>query len=159
MEADSYSVQGAKIVSLSHTMLSANEHHGRRRVCYFNYTVPTGNEADDNHLFAAKLPEGARLLGGEICCDGAGTGAQVDVGLAGFDGSGYYDKAGTLADDDDLLGAAIDIAAAGRDEFNNTIATNFGLVLDKPCWLVLTVENAVWTAAKIIRGSIEYVVD
>lgn len=159
MTVDSYTTQGAKIVSLSHEMLSTNEHHGRRRVCYFDYTVPTGGEADDNHVFACKLPEGARLLGGEFLTDGLGTGAQVDIGLAGFDGSGYYDLAGTLADDDDLLGAAIDVAAAGRDEFNNTVALSFGLVLDKACWLVLTVENAAWSAGQVIRGAIEYVVD
>lgn len=159
MTADSYTTQAAKIVGVDYAMLSTNEHHGRRRASYFSYTVPTGGEADDNHVFAALLPEGARILGGEFICDGAGTGAQVDIGLAGFDGSGYIDKALTVEDDDDLLGAAIDIAAAGRDTFAGTIAQNYGYVLDKPCWLVLTVENAGWTEEKVIKGSVEYVVD
>jgi len=159
LTADSYTTQGDKIASLSYEMLRPYDHHGRRRVVYFDYTVPTGGEADDNHVFACKLPAGARILGGEFVTDGLGTGAQVDVGLAGFDGSGYIDAAGTVADDDDLLGAALDVAAAGNDQFAKTIAQNYGYLTEKPVWVVLTVENAAWDAAAQIAGSVEYVID
>jgi hypothetical protein len=159
MTADSYTTQGAKISGASFQMLEPKDHYGRRRVHFFDYTVPTGDEADGNHVFACKLPPNARILGGEVVCDGCGTGAEVDVGLAAFDGSGYIDSAGTVADDDDFLGAALDIAAAGRDTFAKTIAQNYGYVTEKELWLVLTVENAGWDADSVIKGSIEIVVD
>ena len=161
MTADSYSTQAAKIVGTSYEQLSSNESHGRLRICFFDYTVPTGGEADDNHLYVAKIPEGARLLGGKLVHDGLGN--AVDIGLAGYDGSGYYDLAGTLADDDDLLAIASSVASPGTVEFNSTVYlganTNFGMVLDKACWLVLTVETGAWTAGKKLSGVVYYAVD
>lgn len=157
--ADSYSTEATKIVGVGYEQLMPTESRGRRRASYFSYTVPAGGEADDNHVFACKIPEGARILGGSFKTDGCGAGAQVDIGVAAVDGSGYIDTAETVSDDDDFFGAAVDIAAAGADAFASTIAQNYGYKTEKELWLVLTVENAAWGAAAEIAGDIEYVVD
>ena len=123
------------------------------RKAFFSYTVPAGGEADGNNVGVVKgLPKGAILLGGKIAHDGLGN--AVDIGLRGTDGSGDYD--GSTADDDDFLAAASSVASAGESVFGNTIARNYGYELLKDCDLVLTVETGAWTAAKVVKGHIEY---
>ena len=91
--------------------------------------------------------------------DALGTGAQLDVGLAGADGNGFIDAAGTIDDDDDLLGAAKAVATANRISFGE-LATEAPLtIVDKDCFLVLTAENANLAADKTITGFVEYVLD
>ena len=155
---ESYSTQANKSQSPDFDQLEPTEHYGRVRASYAEYTVPAGTEADGNNVAMVRLPENARILEGYVISDDLGSG-KVDVGLSGLDGSGFIDAANTVADDDDFFGVNLDTTSAGTLEFAATAALNKGYKTEKECWLVFTVETAVWAAAAVVRALVYYVVD
>jgi len=138
--------------------LKPYERGGRLRIVSFDYTVPTGTIAIATVVSMATLPPGVMLLGGKLDNTALGTGALADIGLRGHDGNGNIDdtSGATVADDADLLGNDIDMAAAGNDDFNHTAALNFLYVTKKEVDLVFTVVGAVWAAAAVVKGYLMY---
>lgn len=154
---DSKGTQYTLADAVGHSPVSGRDWASSVRRIYFDYTVPAGGEADGNNVGVVKgIPKGARLLGGKVAHTDLGTAADIDIGLRGTDGDGYY--TGTTADDDDFLAAALDGNQVATQEFGNTIALNFGYVLTKDCDLVLTVDAAAWDAAAELRGYIDVLV-
>lgn len=64
-------------------MLKTNEFGGRVRVAYGSYEASA--EQSDIHMF--NLPDGARIIGGELVHDALGSGTTVSVGHAGYTNS------------------------------------------------------------------------
>lgn len=154
---DSYGTQATDASAVGHSPVNGRDWGSGVRRIWFDYTVPTGGEADGNNVAAVlNLPKGARLVGGIVKTTACGTNADLDVGLRGSDGDGTYD--GTNADDDDFLAAGLDVDSISSNEFGNTIALNFGYVLLKECDLILTVETAAWDAAAVLKGYIDILV-
>ena len=143
---DTYGTQFTNAIAVGHSPVPARDWGNAVRRYYFDYTVPTGGEADDNHCgVVMQLKKGTRLMGGVIKHDALGTNADMDIGLYGTNGDGTYD----------FLAAALDVAAVGTKTFGDTIALNFGYVLLVDCNLVLTVDVAAWDAGEEIRGYID----
>ena len=160
--AEYYGAEQTQVRAEGHAPIKPNELHGRQRIARFTLNTNTHGAsgiADGSNVFVAKLPKGARILIGKLKFEAMGGTAALDVGLAAADGSGFIDAAGTVADDDDLFGAAIDVSGAGEAVFADTIAQNYGYELEKECYLVLTAETDNWADDKDLIGHIEYVVD
>jgi hypothetical protein len=150
-----YSDQGAKIASEDYTMLRPYDHYGRRRIHYFEFTIPTGAAAADIYGLM-KIPSGARIVGGEIVVD-ADAGSTVDIGVAAFDGSGYIDAANSAVDDSTFLADGL-VLALNAVDFPVTLAKNYGYVTEKALWVQLSDVDGL-TAGTTVAGSIEIVVD
>jgi len=145
--------------AVAFTPSDTNELAGRERIAYGEYDTPASTGVVDGlSIAAARLPAGARVIGIDIFTEAMGTGAQVDMGIAGLDGSGFYDKDDTLADDDDLFAAAVAVATAGRKQGLAQLA-GVQLVTDKEVYITATAENANWDAEKTIAFVVTYVVD
>jgi hypothetical protein len=126
----------------------ANERHGRLRLHYWSFTTASGGgPAVNDTVIIARLPRGARLLGGraaaEAMSSGGGT-AQVSLGLTG-DAARY------------LEASSVD-AAAGLS-FADTVARNFGDELAADTDVIATALGEAWAGAKKFNGYILYAVD
>jgi hypothetical protein len=126
----------------------ANERHGRLRLHYWSYTTaPGGGPAVNDTVVIARLPQGARILGGRVAFEAMSSGgatAQITIGLAG-DGARYLE--------------ANSVDAAGGLSFADTVARNFG---DEPAAdidVIATALGEAWAAAKKLNGYILYAVD
>ena len=158
--ADDYSNELDQVRAPGHEPLKPNEEHGRVRFGRFTFETPeTTGTTDGTNIFVYRLPKGARVLEIFMAWEAMGTTAACDVGLAGADGSGYIDADDSVADDDDLFAAAIDVSSAGENICADTIAQNYGYELGKECYLVLTAETANWAAEKDMIGHVLFVVD
>ncbi len=128
-------------------MLATNEMHGRVRIAYFTYTVPTGNAAVDDLVQLATIPPGARLLGGHLAFEAMSTGggaASVQIGD------------GTTADK--YLGTT-SVDAAGTAVFGTTSALAFGQELTAETTITAKVVTEAWAATKKLHGFVKYVMD
>lgn len=126
----------------------ANERHGRVRLHYWSFTTASGGgPAVNDTVVVARLPQGARILGGraaaEAMSSGAGT-AQVSLGVAG-DAARYLET------------SSVD-AAAGLS-FADTVARNFGDELTADTDVVATALGEAWAGSKAFNGYILYAVD
>jgi hypothetical protein len=126
----------------------ANERHGRLRLHYWSFTTAAGGgPAVNDTVVVARLPRGARILGGraaaEAMSSGAGT-AQVSIGLAG-DAARYLETSS--------------VDTAGGLSFADTVARNFGDELAADADVVATVSGEAWAASKKFDGYIVYAVD
>jgi hypothetical protein len=111
-------------------------------IAHLFYYKPTSSVAATKIIALAKLPVGFTILGGVLLSNAWVATSTAHVGLAGADGNGYYDKAGTLADDNDLFASALGVATAGAYDFANTTALGYGTKLDKECYLCMTLNTA-----------------
>jgi hypothetical protein len=126
----------------------ANERHGRVRLHYWSFTTAaSAGPAVNDTIVIARLPQGARILGGRIANEalssGAGT-AQVSIGLVG-DAARYLE--------------ASSVDAAGGLAFADTPERNFGDELAADADVVATALGEAWAASKKLNGYILYVVD
>jgi hypothetical protein len=126
----------------------ANERHGRLRLHYWSFATAAGaGPAVNDTVVIARLPQGARILGGRIANEAMSSGAstaQVSIGLAG-DAARYLE--------------ASSVDAAGGLSFADTVARNFGDELAADTDLVATALGEAWAASKKIDGYILYAVD
>ncbi len=169
IDLDLYSSEQDQFRGIAYSPLQPNQHYGRMRISTFNFTVPTGNIDVSTYtnskarIGLALLPKGARLIDIRFKFGAMGTSAKMHLGLFGADDSGYISADNsTLADDDDKLMSAVDVAAAGVgtwsvDVVTVTLAPLYEL--EKQCYLVATAYNADWTAAIVLMGHVGYVVD
>lgn len=141
------STQETKRTSIPPKMLSTTEAHGRVRVAYFDFTVPAGGAAVGDTVDLARLPKGARILGGDWSAEAMSSGAgdaQMSIG----DGT-------TAARF--LAATSVDAVADGR--FANTLALGFGAVVEDETTLVATVVGEAWAAGNKLAGWAAYVLD
>jgi hypothetical protein len=146
----------------AHTPSNPNIAGGVKRHAYATYETTTSTgDADGVSIAMIQLPPGALITGLKVWCDDMGNSSQkMDIGVFGVDGSGYYDQAQTLADDDDLIESdmAVDSAVAGT-EIIAALADLNAYKFDKAVYLAATVETATWDADKTLTFVCEYVVD
>jgi predicted NBD/HSP70 family sugar kinase len=126
----------------------ANERHGRLRLHYWSFVTATGGgPAVNDTVVIARLPRGARILGGRAVAEAMSSGgatAQVSIGL--------------VADAARYLEASSVDAAAGLS-FADTVARNFGEELSAVTDIVATALGEAWAGAKKFNGYILYAVD
>ena len=126
----------------------ANERHGRLRLHYWSFTTAAaGGPAVNDTVVIARLPQGARILGGRAAFEAMSTGAataQVSIGLAA-DTARYLE--------------ASSVDGAGGLSFADTTARNFGDELAADTDVVATALGEAWAAAKAFNGYILYAVD
>lgn len=172
--ADNYSVQAATLATADPdgwSPLETQQSGGRLRRAFFNFDGADhgdgGSFAFDETIYLCKLPANCRIYGGYIAFEdmSSGTGgADIDIGIEGFDGTGFYNKAGTAADDPDFFtGTPITADAAGTSTFNVALADpGFNYKTDKEVWVTAVVADGgagavVGTAA--LAGWIDYMQD
>lgn len=150
--------------ALGHGPLMPNELHGRVRIAYFQFQADRdavgGVIAQNDTVRLAQLPAQARLIRGKFKHGAFGTSVTLDLGLRGLDNSGFYNLAGTLADDPDYLAASVAIATASTTpvELFKDPAGLFYLT-DKEVELYATFKGANPADNVEISGVILYVVD
>jgi hypothetical protein len=141
--ADKYSTQMANATAIPRVGIDSRD-QGKKRTLYFDYTVPVGNLAVGQTIALRDIPAGVRLLGGKT----ANTALSSAGGTAGISiGDGT-----TAA----KYGSAIDMDAAGTDEFGNTIALYYGEYVSTAFTLTATVTGEALVAAGEIRGEISF---
>jgi hypothetical protein len=119
------------------------------------YWKPTVAIAATSDIALAKLPTGFTCLGGKLVSNAWVATSTASVGLMGVDGTGFYDKAGTISDNTSLFGNSLAVATAGVYDFGNTSSLNYGLKLDKECYLtMLLVAAGLDGSADIVQGYI-----
>ncbi|MEO5375944.1 MAG: hypothetical protein H7840_17085 [Alphaproteobacteria bacterium] len=139
--------QETKRTATPQKMLGTNEHGGRVRVSYFNYTVPTATLAVNDTLNLVTLPKGARILRGHVAWEAmstAGGTAQIQIG-DGTTANKYLDTTS--------------VDAAGSSAFADTIALSYGEELSAETTLVAKAVGEAWAATKKIAGHVLWVVD
>ena len=146
------SIQQALIASTPSEKVKANELAGRVRIAFAEYEASA--EQSTIHMFS--LPNGARILGGNLSHDALGTSTTLSVGHAA-----YVDSSGsTVALDVDEFKAAASSASAGSANVANTIALGENSVVDADKdGLPVTVTIAGADATNTIQLHMTYVVD
>lgn len=141
--ADFYSDQMTNLNASPINLMDSNEGGAPSRRNWFSYTVPTGGVVAGKTLSLTKIPAGSRITGGVIITDGLVAAGIMDVGTSA--------SAAQYAND-------IAVATAGAVLIANTIALNVGDVLTADTEIIATnpAGAATWTAAKLIKGYIEY---
>jgi len=148
--------------------LKATEMDGRVRSASWNFNTTddlnAGTLAEAQSLKLVLLIKGTRILRGRCWFEAMGTDQTADLGLFGADGTGYIDAAGSVADDPDFFtSAAIAVAAAGEADFAVLQEDNPGYILEKNCWLCVTLDDTSsadpWAADKDFNGFVDYVTD
>lgn len=146
MATDYKSEQVTNIDAVPQVKVQANE-KGKIHTQYFSFSVPGGSIVSQNDTVELlRLPKGARLLGGLIKGEAMAGSSTASIGD------------GTTAD---LYLSAGDVSSAFNLDFAHTYALKYGEVLAAATSLVLTMAGAAWTttAAKAIRGHVNYIID
>ncbi len=138
------STQVTAIDSVDYDQLKPNEAHGRVRMAFFQFTTLTTGGADGDSFAACEIPKGARVLGGLLVCEAMGSSVVAAIGITGSTSK---------------YGSAIDVAAAGADDFAHTIVLNYGQETTAKERILITLTGAAPAATKKAWGHVLYVVD
>ena len=140
--------QSAALDATPPVVPKVNERHGRVRLHYWSFTTASGGgPAVNDTVVVARLPQGARILGGRLAAEAmstAGGTAQVSLGVMG-DAARY------------LEASSVD-AAAGLS-FADTVARNLGDALAADTDVIATALGEAWAVSKKFNGYILYAVD
>lgn len=153
--------------------IKPNRMHGRLRVCAWRWTCAA--EASGTTVAVAIIPKGARIIGGVIAASATlANSATLAVGIAGRDGSGYYDDAvaggpgyktdgtavttGTPVADTTAGLKAAAAQGAAQVGFALTQALGYGYETAKEVYLTLTTGTGAVTT-EVVTGHVMYVVD
>ena len=122
--------------------LSPEDTSARARLIRADY-VTTGSEAAADKIYLAKIAPGQLIAPINLLGDALGTNVEIDLGLEATDGSGYLDKAKSVADDDDLFTTtAKDLSSStALTPCAETIADGAFYTLEKECYLIATVRD------------------
>lgn len=136
--------QMAKVLGNPTKLVKPNEFGGRIRTMFFSYTVGASPNIGDV-VTLGRIPANARLIAGNIGTDTA-QGASATAAL------------GTSANAALYL-AAVTLNSTAKVPVFATKALGYGTTLAAETTLLLTNATAAWTAASIIQGNFDYVVD
>ena len=151
-----YSTELTQIAFPAYAPIKPNKSGGRVRIQYFTKTFAA--EASGTSIALCIIPAGARILtGGIIASATLANSATIAMGLAGKDGNGFINKGGTTSDSTTMLKAAAALGAT-MTGFALTQALNFGLELDKECYLTMTTGTGAVTT-EVVSGYLMYAVD
>ena len=105
---------------------------GRVYRAYFTYTVSGSETIDQDVIELCPLPNGVRVMGGILIHTDLGSAGDIDVDL------GYRGVDGTGGDVDAFTATAIAGlgAGAGRIEWGQTVAADFGVEVSGDSYLV-----------------------
>lgn len=153
--------------------LKTNRSHGRVRSACFRLTL--ASQVSGTTFAVARIPKGARIISGIIAASATlANSATLAVGIAGVDGTGYYDDAvaggpgyktdgsavttGTaVADTTTGLKAA---AAQGATQVPFAITQALGYLYETAKEVYLTLTTGTGTVAtEVVTGHVLYVVD
>lgn len=123
--------QVTNITAEPRVLSNAND-TGRVYRSYFTYTVTGSETIDQDVIELVKLPNGVRVMGGILIHTDLGSAGDIDVDL------GYRGVDGTGGDVDAFTTTAIAGlgAGAGRIEWGQTVAADFGVEVDGASYLV-----------------------
>jgi len=156
-----YSNQLTEQRAAANTPSDTNEQGGRLRYAYGKYTTNASTGlADGTTVAMVRIPAGARLVSLKVTSDSMGSSSEAcDVGVAGADGSGYYNKAETSLDDIDLISADLDMATANVREEAIVTEAAVGITFDKEVFVTATAETDAWGTSADAYFEAEYVLD
>jgi len=141
--ADKYSTQATLEIAVPQSSVDSRD-QGKKETLYFDYTVPAGDLAVAQTIALRYIPKGVRLLGGKT----------VNTALSSAGGtSGCSVGDGTTAA---KYANALDMDAAGSDEFGNTDALYYGEYVATGFWLTLTVTGEALVDAGTIKGEVSF---
>lgn len=145
--------------------------HGRVRIGAWDFNTTDDIDAalaEGDVIRLVKIPPHATIFGGKALFEAMGTDQIAKLGLIAVDGSGYLDKAETVADNDKFFTESetndgIDVSSAGASDFGLTLTDGYRYKTEKECWLVATLDDTSsadpWAADKDFNGHLFYVVD
>lgn len=137
---DLYGANYTKTTTTPKTKVGVSDWGGRVRVAYDSYAL-AANPADGDLIFFAKVPSGARIVGGWLKTDAIGTSASFSVGKSGSTSS---------------LLAATDVSAASFTVFNGS---DVGDLLTAETSYYITCVNGGSATTGTIEAAVYYVVD
>lgn len=152
----------------AYSPLKPNQLHGRVRTANFRLTL--ASEASGTSFGVARIPKGARILGGEIAASATlANSATLSVGLAAVDGTGLIDD-GTIRQPDgvaatgtaesDQVACLKAAAAQGTTQVPFAITQALGYLYETGKEVYLTLTTGTGTVAtEVVTGSIRYVLD
>lgn len=140
--------QMAKVLGTPTKLVKPNEFGGRVRTMWFSYTVGASPNIGDV-VTCGKIPANARLLGGNIYWS-ATQGASATIALGSI--------VGTTTTTAAYL-AAVATASTAKVPVCATQALGAGTVTTAETTVIATNATAAWTAASVLNGNVDYVVD
>lgn len=114
---------------------------GTKVTVVFDYTVPVGGITTTDRVALAVVPKWAMLMGGKIAQDALGN--SITIGD------------GTTAD---KFLASTSVASAGASAFNDTLALYYQERQSAELIIWATPAVGAWTAGKILKGEITYMI-
>jgi len=147
--------------------LDPNDLGARQRVAKFNFNTTDDINAalaEGDVVWLVKIPKGAMLYGIQGYHEAMGTDQIAKLGIAGADGSGTYDSAGTADDIDfftnDLTNDGIDVAAVGEFIAGIKQLEGFGYLTTKEVYITMTLfdvtSSDAFAADKDFDGVVYY---
>lgn len=127
-----------------------NEVNAHRKSEFFKRNTTdavNGNLAQNDVVHLARVPKGARIVGGVLKTGALGAGVTIKLG---------YIKATSLTASDAAFLAATSVAAISSTAFADTEALNYGLEADEDLIVTATIEGAAPAGDKNILGEIHY---
>ena len=119
----------------------------------------TANSTADDIVAMILIPKGARVLASTLLLASVGTAADLEIGIAGADGSGYIDAANSVADDPDYFLASVVIEAATTQSFGQLGGKNAHALMEKDVLLTLKLLTAAVPSGAVFTLDLQYVVD
>ncbi len=150
-----YSIQKTKWDQTTpNTFVKPNEFYGRKRMAYGEYEAAAIAAGTVIEMF--NLPNGARILSGELTYDALDTSSTLSVGHAG-----YNDSTGTAValDVDEWKAAAASTTAQSVDVAATIALGKNGVVNADETGIPVTVVTGGATLSGTIMLVMEYVVD
>lgn len=117
------------------------------------FEVTLASQAAGEDIALAVIPKGARIIQGLIVSSATlANSAQISIGLAGKDGSGFIDAANTVSDDVAALKAAA-TQSTTQVGFALTSALKYLYKAEKELWLTCTTSVGT-VATEVLKGHI-----
>jgi hypothetical protein len=119
----------------------------------------TANSTANDIVGMMLIPKGARVLASRLLLASVGTAADIEIGVAGADGSGYLNAANTTADDPDFFLASAEIQAAATQDFGRLGDKNGNYLFDKDVILTIKLLTGAVPSGAVFTMDVQYVVD
>lgn len=126
---------------------------------YFSHDTAAVAHATNDVIVLTYIPPSSRIIGGTITVSAMGGAQTFDLGLKGYDNSGYIDRGTTTADDPDLFldGTACsnEVTTTFANQENGDSNANY-IGNTRGTYLYITALSAAWTTNETISGVIYY---